>query len=52
MADNPISLPGGYGGLTRFSEEYESRLNMKPAHVVVMIILIILFRVSLTLIYG
>lgn len=52
MADNPISLPGGYGGLTRFSEEYESRFNLKPTHVIVMVVLIILFRVSLTFIYG
>jgi len=52
MADNPISLPGGYGGLTRFSEEYESKFNLKPTHVIVMIVLIILFRISLTFIYG
>ncbi len=51
-ADNSINLPGGYGGLTRFSEEYESRFNLKPAHVIVMIILIVLFRISLTFIYG
>ena len=52
MADNPISLPGGYGGLTRFSEEYESRFNLKPTHIIVMIVLIILFRISLGFIYG
>lgn len=52
MADNPISLPGGYGGLTRFSEEYESAINLKPTHVIVFVILIILFRISLSFIYG
>ena len=52
MADNTISLPGGFGGLTRFNEEYESRFNLKPTSVIVMIILIILFRISLPLIYG
>ena len=50
--DGSINLPGGFGGLTRFSEEYESRFNLKPAHVIVMIVLIILFRISLTFIYG
>jgi preprotein translocase subunit Sec61beta len=50
--DSRISLPGGYGGLTRFSEEYESKFNLKPAHVIVMVILIILFRISLSFIYG
>ena len=52
MASEGISLPGGYGGLTRFSEEYESKFNLKPTHVIAMIILIIVFRISLTLIYG
>lgn len=48
--DNKINLPG-MGGLTRFSEEYESRFNLKPAHVIVMIILVIAFRISLSFIY-
>jgi preprotein translocase subunit Sec61beta len=52
MANDGISLPGGSGGLTRFSEEYESKFNLKPTHVIVMIVLIIAFRISLTLIYG
>lgn len=52
MADGAINLPGGYGGLTRFTEEYESKFNLKPAHVIVMVVLIILFRISLALIYG
>ena len=52
MANEGISLPGGYGGLTRFSEEYESKFTLKPAHVIAMIVLIISFRISLSLIYG
>ena len=51
-SDGSIMLPGGYGGLTRFSEEYESKFNLKPAHVIVAIVLIILFRISLAFIYG
>jgi preprotein translocase subunit Sec61beta len=50
--DSKINLPGGMGGLTRFSEEYESKFNLKPIHVIVMIILIIAFRISLKFIYG
>ncbi len=52
MANEGISLPGGYGGLTRFSEEYESRFNLKPMHVILFVVLIILFRIALTYIYG
>ncbi|GBE20536.1 MAG TPA: preprotein translocase subunit Sec61beta [Candidatus Pacearchaeota archaeon] len=45
--DNKVNLPGGFGGLTRFSEEYESKINLKPTHVIVFIILIIMFRIGL-----
>ncbi len=38
-----INRPMGFGGLMRFSEEYKSKLNLKPAHVVAFIILIIIF---------
>jgi len=47
MADNQIQMPGGFGGLTRFSEEYSSKFNLKPTHVIVFIIMIIIFRFSL-----
>ena len=47
MADSGISVPSGFGGLMRFSEEYSSKINLKPIHVIVFIILIVLFRVSL-----
>ena len=47
MASNAINLPSGFGGLTRFNEEYESKFNLKPESVIVFIILIITFRVAL-----
>ena len=46
-SDNKINLPGGFGGLTRYSEEYESKFNLKPTYVIVFIILIIAFRIAL-----
>jgi len=48
---NSINMPGGFGGLMRFSEEYVSKINLKPTHVVVFIILIVLFRISLDIIF-
>ena len=51
MADTGVNLPGGFGGLMRFKEEYTSMFNLKPTHVVLFIILIIMFRVSLGIIY-
>ncbi len=46
MAD--VSIPG-YGGLTRFKEEYNSRLQFGPGAVVAMIIGTIVFVVLLNL---
>lgn len=46
MADN-IQMPAGFGGLMRYNEEYSSKFNLKPTHVVVFIILIIALRVVL-----
>ncbi len=45
--DNKISMPAGFGGLMRFDEEYASKFNLKPTHVIVFIILIVAFRVVL-----
>ncbi len=45
-----INLPG-FGGLTSFNEEYESRFNLKPIHVIAFIILIIVFRIFLGVYY-
>ena len=51
MADNKIQMPGGFGGLMRYQEEYASKFNLKPTHVVALIILIIGARVALPLIF-
>ncbi len=53
MAKNTgVNVPSGFGGLTRFSDEYESKFNLKPSHVVVFILTIIAFRVFLGIFYG
>jgi preprotein translocase subunit Sec61beta len=50
-SDNKINLPGGFGGLMRYSEEYESFVNLKPAHVVLFVILIVAFRIAMPFIF-
>ena len=52
MVDNKVSMPAGFGGLMRFSEEYSSRFRLKPTHVIAFIILIIAFRVFLGMWFG
>ena len=41
MADNTINMPSGMGGLTRYFEEVQSRIQLKPMHVVIIIALFI-----------
>lgn len=48
---NQINLPGGFGGLMRYGEEYDSNILLKPTHVVGLVILIIAFRMVLPLIF-
>lgn len=43
MAREGLMMPSSGGGLMRYSEEYKSKLKLKPAHVVVLIILILVF---------
>ena len=42
-----ISLPAGFGGLTRFKEEYESKFKLKPTHIIIFVILIVIIRIGL-----
>lgn len=51
MADNRIQMPAGFGGLMRFDEEYASKINFKPTHIIAFIILLIAFRIFLGIIY-
>lgn len=47
MADSGMNVPSGMGGLVKFKEEYESKFNLKPTHVVIFVILIVVFRIAL-----
>jgi len=51
MAGNQINMPSGFGGLRRYQEEYSSCFNLKPTHVILFVILIVLFRVALGFFY-
>lgn len=45
--DNKIHMPGSFGGLMRYDEEYGSRFMLTPTHVIVFIILILVFVLAL-----
>lgn len=41
--DGKLSMPGAFGGLMRYDEEYKSRFMINPSLVIVFVMLIILF---------
>ena len=48
-SDNKISMPGVFGGLMRFDEEYKSRFMLRPEHVLVLVLLIVVFVIVLNM---
>ena len=43
MAQEGFNLPGSYGGLMRYNEEYESQFKLSPELVIVFVIAIVVF---------
>ena len=50
--DNQIRLPSGQGGLTRFSEEFKSRIELSPKAVIILVIVVIILILILHQIGG
>ena len=46
MADK-IQMPSGMGGLVRYFDEYRSKIEFKPGHIVVICIVIIIVMLLL-----
>ena len=47
MVDQKISLPSGMGGLVRYFDDYKSKIEFKPEHVVIGIVLVIIVEILL-----
>jgi len=45
MVEERMRMPASFGGLVRYFEEYKSRIQLKPAHVVLVIVLFIIFEI-------
>ena len=52
MAQQGVNLPAGFGGLMHYKEEYASKINLKPTHIIAFIILVIILRMVLPMILG
>lgn len=51
MAKNKINLPSSGAGITRYFDDYKSKLEFKPGVVIVFAILVMIFMIFLE-IYG
>ncbi|MFH1317201.1 MAG: preprotein translocase subunit Sec61beta [Candidatus Woesearchaeota archaeon] len=51
MARDKISMPSSMGGLVRYFDEYKSKIEFKPGHIIVLIIIVIIIELVLHL-YG
>lgn len=45
--DNRIQLPSGSGGLTRYFDEYKSKVQIAPGHVIILAALIVIIVIIL-----
>ncbi len=51
MGQNKVSMPSGMGGLTRYFDEYKSKIRIKPGHIIVMCVVVIVIMAFLY-VYG
>ena len=52
MAKNNISLPASGGGLMRYSDEFKSKIQIKPTQVVILIVLVVVLEIVLYAMYS
>ncbi len=47
MAQEKISMPSGMGGLVRYFDEYKSRIEFKPGHIIVLCLVVMVIMILL-----
>ena len=47
MANDRMQMPSSGAGLTRYFDDYKSKIELKPEHVIVLIILVIIVEIIL-----
>lgn len=48
---NKIHMPGAFGGLMRYDEEYSSRFMITPGQVIAFLVAIIIFVIALKIFF-
>lgn len=47
MAQDKITMPSGMGGLMRYFDEYKSKIRIKPGHIIVMCVVVMIIMIFL-----
>jgi len=47
MSSDKVQMPSGMGGLVRYFDEYKSKIEFKPGHIIVLCILVIIIMIVL-----
>lgn len=47
--DNRVSLPSSGAGLTRYFDEYKSKIEIKPGHVIIIVAVVLIIELILHL---
>ena len=47
MAKDRINMPMSGAGLTRYFDEYKSKITFKPGHIIILIIIVIILMIFL-----
>lgn len=47
MADQRVSMPSGMGGLVRYFDDYKSKIEFSPEHLLAAIVLVIVAEILL-----
>ena len=47
MAKDRIQMPSGMGGLVRYFDDYKSKIEFKPGHIIILVIVVIVIEIIL-----
>ncbi|MBW2980224.1 preprotein translocase subunit Sec61beta [Candidatus Woesearchaeota archaeon] len=47
MSQDKMRMPSGMGGLVRYFDEYKSKLEFKPGHIIILCIAVIILMILL-----
>ena len=47
MAKDRIQMPSGMGGLVRYFDDYKSKIEFKPGHILILVVVIVIIEILL-----